>query len=764
MADDHDDDGGLPDDESLISFISEQPEPPKVKDIAKAFNIKADGRAALRRKLRQLAEDDRLKSLEGRRLSTPDQLPPVTVLDVISITDDGDAIARPGDSDTNQFAEILLGFDRRRGKALTPGDRVLAKLIKTGPDQYEGQVIRRLDKHRQRLFGVVFSRHDGFFVEPVERGAKAPVMLLPLPAENPVAKGDMVEIEMVRSSGYGPKKGKLVKNLGPADKPGAFSTLAIAEFELRHVFDEKTLSEAAAAKEPELGHREDLRQTPLVTIDGADARDFDDAVFATPMEGGGFRLIIAIADVAHYVAWDSALDKEARKRGNSVYLPDRVLPMLPEALSNGLCSLVPGEDRACLAVEIEIGPDGTKHNHRFLRGLMNSHARLTYDAVEDYRTGADTEAPAGLNHDILDNLLSAYNVLAEKRLKRGALELDLPEKRVQFNEQGKAVAITKKRQSISQKLIEEFMILANVCAAETLESANMLCVFRAHERPDGEKLEGLFDMAKQMGLNFPKGQVVKPEHFNRLLKDAANKGDAADLALLNETVLRSQSQADYRITNPGHFGLALRRYAHFTSPIRRYADLMVHRQIVNLLTPGVAGPDPDPEQASETSAQISQTERQAAAAERRTIDRYAASLIQNRQGDIVTGIVRTITGFGAFLDIENTGVEGLMPLARMPQDYYDADTTRGEITGRSTGIKIRAGDEISVMVVDVSAIKATITLSWADGDFHETSRNAGKGPRGGRHRHGKSKKKGNAKSNKAVRRGKPAGSGKNKRR
>lgn len=746
----------LPDDDSLITFISDQPEPPKIKEIARAFNIKAEGRSALRQRLRQLAESGKLKSLEGRRLSTPDQLPPVTVVEITAITADGEAVAEPVDTPAHPVSIIMVA-DRRKGKAVAVGDRVLARLTRLEPDQYQGQIIRQLDRHQQRLFGLVFRKADGFGVEPVDRGARAPLVLLPLPPEVTVADGDMVEVEAMRSSGYGPKKAKLVRNLGPADAPGAFSALAIAEFGLRHAFDEKTLAEADKSRKPVLGKREDLRATPLVTIDGADARDFDDAVFAMPLDDGGHRLIVAIADVAHYVAPDSALDREARKRGNSVYLPDQVLPMLPEALSNGLCSLVPGEDRACLAVEIEIGPDGGKRHHRFLRGLMKSHARLTYDAVEDYRTGADTEPPAGLPAAVLDNLFATYDVLAAARRQRGALELDLPEKRVAFDDAGKAVAITRKRQSVSQKLIEEFMILANVCAAESLEAAQMLCVFRAHDRPDTEKIDALQDMVKEMGLSFPKGQVVKPAHFNRLLATAAEKREAGDLALLNETVLRCQSQANYQITNPGHFGLALRRYAHFTSPIRRYADLMVHRQIINLITPGEGGPEPETNDAAETAKSISETERQAAAAERRTTDRYAASLIKGCEGDIVDGIVRTITGFGAFVEIEDSGIEGLLPLGRLPQDYYEADPLRGEIRGRSTGLKIKAGDSISVMVIEVAALKATVTLAWAGGDGYSImapGRNTGK-PR--KHRGGKA-------PGKAGKRAKSHRKGKNKRR
>ena len=356
MENDQDDAHDLPDDDSLIAFIGEQPEPPKIKEIAKAFGIRADGRAALRKRLRQLADTGQIKTLEGRRLAAPDQLPPVTVLDVIAITDDGDALATAGEAAVSTAAEILLIADKRRGKALAVGDRVLARLQRVGPDSYEGHVIRKLDRHRQRLFGLVFTRNDGYHVEPVERGAKAPLMLVPPPPGTAIANGDMVEVELVRSSGYGAKKAKLLHNLGPADAPGAFSTLAIAEFELRHVFSDSTLAEAAAAQKPVLGTREDLRAIPLVTIDGADARDFDDAVFAAPLEDGGHRLIVAIADVAHYVSLDSSLDREARKRGNSVYLPDRVLPMLPEALSNGSARSCPVKTGPALPLKLRSAP------------------------------------------------------------------------------------------------------------------------------------------------------------------------------------------------------------------------------------------------------------------------------------------------------------------------------------------------------------------------------------------------------------------------
>ena len=766
MADDRFDD--LPDDALLIAFINEQPTPPKVKEVAKAFRLPADLRAPLRKRLKHLAEIGEIKAIDGRRIAGVDHLPPVMVVEITAINDDGDGIAIPAEAsaETTETAppQIIIVNDRqnkmaKRGKSFAVGDRVLSRLTLIGPGDYEGRVIRKLDRHRQVVFGQVYKTRDGFGLEPVERGVKSGFNLLPPHADLPFDAGDMVEAEVARGSGYGRKSAKVIRNLGPADDAGAFLALAIAEFELRHVFPEEAVRDAEAAKIMPLGKREDLRDLPLVTIDGADARDFDDAVFAEPHQDGGYRMIVAIADVAAYVLPDAPLDREAVRRGNSVYLPDRVIPMLPEALSNGLCSLVPGEDRGCLAVEIIIDAEGNKTSHRFFRGLMRSHARLTYDAVEDYHTGKDTEPPAGLDAERLDHLFSAYQLRAERRAERGALDLDLPEKRVVFDDQNRAIAIAKKHQNTSQKLIEEFMILANVAAAETLEEAKALCFFRAHEPPDPAKIDGLRDVVKTMGIAFPKGQVIRPHHFNALLKQAKSLDDAAAAQLVNETVLRSQSQADYRITNPGHFGLALRRYAHFTSPIRRYSDLMVHRSLINLMADEDDYTLPSPDAASEIAQAISDTERKAAAAERRTVDRYATALVKDKAGAIVEGKVTTVTGFGAFIQLADTGAEGLLPLGQLPDDYYDVDTNAAVIEGRSTGIKIRTGDVIDVMIIDVAPLKASVTLAWADDNLPRKSsrrssrhgQNRTAGPRGGRARDKTStnKSKKNRKNSKA---------------
>jgi ribonuclease R len=556
MMSDHPD-HDIPADDRLIDYINQQPTPPKVKDIAKAFGLSPDLRAPLRRRLKKLAEDGRIKPMDGRRVAGLDHLPPVMVVEITAINDDGEGIATPLDRSNKRGDDfgsdggsevrgkpplIRISHERRKhhhpNKTFAEGDRILAKLALVGPDEYQGQVIRKLDRHRQIIFGQVFKTRDGFGLEPVERGARQGLDLLAPDAKIPFDAGDMVEAELVKiasvkSRYHSRKTAKVIRNLGPAGGAGAFSALAIAEFDLPHVFPEAAQREANAAKPIPIGNREDLRGLPLVTIDGADARDFDDAVFAEPINDGGYRMVVAIADVAAYVTPESPLDREAQKRGNSVYLPDRVIPMLPEALSNGLCSLVPGEDRACLAVEMLISNNGEKISHRFFRGLMRSHARLTYDAVEDFRTGADTDPPAGLDPDRLHHLFAAYELRAAIREKRGALDLDLPEKRVVFDDHGHAIAISKKHQNTSQKLIEEFMILANVSAAETLEQAKTLCVYRAHEPPDPAKIDGLRDVVKTMGIAFPKGQVIRSQHFNALLKKAKQLGDPAAAQLVN---------------------------------------------------------------------------------------------------------------------------------------------------------------------------------------------------------------------------------------
>lgn len=643
------------------------------------------------------------------------ELPPVVVLDIIAVTDDGNGIAAPTEAPFDSDATILVLSEPN--KPFAKGDKVLARLTPVATNEYEARIIRKLYRNQQRLFGLVVETSRGLVFESTERKRHTPFTLLPPDELVSFKAGDLVEAEILRQARVMGKSARVIRNLGISIDGGAsdasvFSALTIEEFGIRNNFPEAALKEAHAASTEQfnLEGREDLRPLPLITIDGADARDFDDAVFAEADGAGGYRIIVAIADVAHFVPEGSALDKEACLRGNSVYLPDCVIPMLPPALSNGVCSLMPGEDRLCLAVEIFINSAGQKTKHRFFRAVMRSAARLTYEAVEDYRQGGSTTGLEGIEPKIIDNLLGAYGYLAEARLKRGALELDLPEKTVRFDDTATAIAIERPHQSVSQKLIEEMMICANVAAAETLEDAGMLCVFRVHEPPAYDRLASLYRLAHSMGLNLPRSQIT-PHHFNALLDEARQKLDAANFTHLNESILRCQAQADYRISNLGHFGLGLDRYVHFTSPIRRYADLIVHRQILALLE---GRPNHlIPAEIAEVATAISESERKAVAAERRVVERFAAHLMEAQKGAITQGRIVGVARMGAFIDID--GAEGFLPVFHLGDDYYQCDSASGVIQGRRSGKEFRVGAEISVMIESISSLKATIDLRFVDG-------------------------------------------------
>ena len=482
----------------------------------------------------------------------------------------------------------------------------------------------------------------------------------------------------------------------------------MAEFELPHMFSDDALAEADKATTPDAKGWQDCTDIPFITIDGIDAKDFDDAVYAEP-HGDGWRVVVAIADVGFYVPENSALDREARARGNSVYLPDMVIPMLPEALSNELCSLKPDAVRTAILADMIIDAKGHKTKNHFTRALMRSRARLTYDAVETYLTIANAPPPQNLPPEIITHLHGAWKCLDKTRMRRGALALNLAEKRVRFDVQGMAVEIVQQFQTTSQKIIEELMILANVAAAETLEKKRQLCVYRTHDAPDPERVATLHEICRAMNLPFAKGQVMRAKDFNHLLKRGNEQLNASDQKLLHEAVLRCQSQANYRIGNVGHYGLALQRYAHFTSPIRRYADLLVHRALM--------GDNTLPrDMMSEICTAISASERRTAQAERRSIDRFAASLMQQQNGQIVSGRITSITRFGAFLELAEFGTEGLLPRAQLPADYYHIDTNIGIMRGDTNGIILRCGEMVDVFVISVSPVKGAILLGWVGED------------------------------------------------
>ncbi|HEY8191095.1 MAG TPA: VacB/RNase II family 3'-5' exoribonuclease, partial [Alphaproteobacteria bacterium] len=535
---------------------------------------------------------------------------------------DGDVFARPVKWDAEVRGEvprIIVAPDEMKGHpGLEKGDRILAALSRGGGDDYTARVIRRLDTPQGRIVGVVARTGEKFILRPSDKKAKFDFEL-PRADLNGAKEHDIVVAELQPSGGPYNKKVRVLDVIGAKTDPKMISRISIHEAGLREEFPRAVVDETKNMVVPPLGAREDLRDIPLVTIDGPDARDFDDAVWAKQTDDG-FHLIVAIADVAHYVQPGTAIDDEAYDRGNSTYFPDRVLPMLPEKLSNDMCSLRPHEDRACMAFHLWIDKEGNLKKHQIVRGLMRSVARLTYEQVQAARDGVVDDVTKGLMKDVIGPLYAAYECLWRAREKRGALELDMPERKVLINAAGEMTGVTKRARLDSHKLIEEFMITANVAAALALTEKRAPCVFRIHDQPDAAKLDNVREFVKAFGLSFPKGQVTRPAQLNEILKKAAELPYGQ---LISEVMLRSQMQAHYSPDNIGHFGLALTHYAHFTSPIRRYSDLLVHRSLIHVYELGEGGlAEEERVRLAEMSDHISQTERLSAEAERNAIDRF----------------------------------------------------------------------------------------------------------------------------------------------
>ncbi|GAC1486973.1 MAG: hypothetical protein NVS2B11_12700 [Acetobacteraceae bacterium] len=494
----------------------------------------------------------------------------------------------------------------------------------------------------------------------------------------------------------GLKPARVVERLGRVGDARSVSLICIHTLEIPTEFSEEALAAAARARGVPLDKREDLRGVPLVTIDGEDARDFDDAVFAEP-DGNGHRLIVAIADVAHYVRPGLPLDRSAWTRGNSVYFPDRVVPMLPEALSNGWCSLRPAEDRGCLFVEMRVDASGRKTGHRFGRGLMRSAARLTYTQVQAAHDAGDTLGLEGA----VGHLYAAFRALLGARQARGTLDLDLPERQVILRD-GKVEEVRPRPRLDAHRLIEEFMVLANVAAAEELERLHRPCMYRIHAPPSEEKLEALRTFLHGLGLSLPPGDQLHPRDLDQLLQKVAGTDEAG---LVNEVVLRSQSQAAYSPDNIGHFGLALPRYAHFTSPIRRYADLLVHRALVSGLNLGLGGLGSDEAaKFAETAEHISATERRAAQAERDAIDRYLAAFMADKVGSTFRARISGVQRFGVFVTLMENGASGLVPMSGLPDDYWIYEEATQSLSGRRTRMSYHLAQEVEVRLTEASPL------------------------------------------------------------
>ncbi len=640
-----------------------------------------------------------------RRFDRPPVLPPVTVVEVSGIDIDGDLFARPEKWDESRHGappriEIVPG--EKGHPALAVGDRALVRLsaMERG-EGYEASVLRRIDAPSGRIIGLVRLNDRGGILVPANKKERGDFDIAPGDL-NGAKTGDYAVGEVIPTRGLNRKKIRIVSVIGRKTDIGAISLLSLYEAGLKPDFPAEVLAAAEGLSVPPLGDREDLRGVPLVTIDGADARDFDDAVFAEETPGGGFHLIVAIADVSWYVRPESPLDAEAFRRGNSTYFPDRVVPMLPEALSNGLCSLVPKEDRACLAAHLWIDAEGALARYKIVRGLMRSAARLTYEQAQAARDGSPDSVTEPLMRSVIAPLYAAYEVLWQARRQRGALDLDLPERKIEIDQTGKMVGVKPRARLDSHKLIEEFMILANVAAAQTLEGKKAPCAWRIHDAPAADRISSAAEFLDTFGLSLPKGQRVTPGQLNLILEKARSHPYSH---LVSEVILRSQAQAHYSPENIGHFGLALKKYAHFTSPIRRYADLIVHRSLVRALGLGSGGLDEgEAARIEEICMHISDTERVSMGAERNAVDRFTAAFLADRIGSEFSGRIQGVTRFGLFVALDETGADGLVPIRSLPDDFYIHDEKRHALIGRRSRRVYRLGASVKVRLREADGL------------------------------------------------------------
>lgn len=699
--------------EDIRRYLTDTGAPVTKRELEDALQVSAaHDRNRLRQLLKEMEKAGEIVKKSGA-YGLPEAVPEVAVLEVTDISIDGDVFAKPTKWDEKlQGAapqiEILPDKDGR--SPLKKGDRLLARLSRIDDISYTAHTIRRLDSPQGRVTGTVERVGNRFVLRPTDKKAKFDYDL-PQHELNGAKEHDLVVAEVVASKKAYDKSVRVIDVIGPRTDPKTISLISIHEAGLSEKFSQATINETKGMIVPELGDREDLRNIPLVTIDGADARDFDDAVWAEPTSNGGHHLIVAIADVAHYVRPGSALDREAYQRGNSTYFPDMVLPMLPEKLSNDLCSLRPNEDRACMAFHLWIDGHGNLQRHQVVRGLMRSAARLTYEQVQAAREGMADDVTKPLLKTVIEPLYNAYHTLWKAREARGALELEVAERRVVLDAAGNMTGVKKRDRLDSHKLIEEFMIAANVAAASALIGKKAPCVFRVHDIPDEAKLDNVREFVSAFGLSLPKGQVTKAGQLNQILKKAAQMPYGH---LVSEVMLRAQMQAHYSPENIGHFGLALGNYAHFTSPIRRYADLLVHRSLIRAFNLGDGGLDEHERvRLEEMSDHISGTERISAEAERSAVDRFAAAYLQEHIGAEFKGRIRGLTTAGLFIELEETGADGFIPRRFLPDDYYVHDEQRHVLVGARHGRKYRLGAEVTVTLKEANGATGSTILELA---------------------------------------------------
>jgi ribonuclease R len=739
--------GALPSREEVLAFISERGGDVSKRDVIRAFRLDNAGKAELKSLLRDLKDDGTVKG-RHRKMTVAGHVAATVMASIVARDSDGELLAEPLEWDEAEFGaapRIRLNFGRKPSAGPAPGigDRVLLHTQRTDDEEdapYTGRVIKVLEKARQQLLGI-YRKHPqgGGRLVAVDKKSLGREVAIPSGMESGAEDGDLVTADQLPQRAFGLQTAKVRERLGSIKSEKAVSLIAIHAHAIPNRFPEAVITEADDARPPAVIGREDWRTLPLVTIDPADAKDHDDAVHATPDESkenaGGFVLTVAIADVAHYVKPDSALDREALLRGNSVYFPDRDVPMLPERISNDLCSLRAGEDRAAMAVRMIVDANGRKLRHSFHRILMRSRAKLSYVQAQAAIDGNSDPMTRSLVEPILQPLWDAYRALAKARDAREPLALDIPERKLVLNPDGTLNRVTTPERLDAHRLIEEFMILANVAAAETAEAKKTPLVYRVHDGPSLEKAAALRDFLQTIGITLPKTDALRPALFNSVL---ARVKDTEYERLANEVVLRSQAQAEYSANNYGHFGLTLRRYAHFTSPIRRYADLIVHRALIRALGLGNDGlaPDTTPEALDEIAARISAAERRAMAAERETVDRLIAHYMADKVGASFRGVVAGVTRSGLFVKIDEIGADGFVPARTIGNEFFAYHEALQALVGDRSGEGYRLGDRVEVKLVEAVPVAGALRFELlSEGRFDLKTSRKTRSPQGHRSSH-----------------------------
>jgi len=717
---------GLPSRKQILDFIASSDQPAGKREIARAFGLSGQDKIDLKRLLKDMADEGLIDSSPGRAFHQTGGVPKVTVLRVAQIDDSGNVFAVPEQWHAETPPPRIRVVERGRRTVLGIGERVLCRTEQQGQG-WIAHPMKKLARSAELTLGVVKQEGERFWLSPVDKRERRELFISDLKDAEP---GDLVLCEV---TGRPPRVSARVDAvLGDPFAPRSFSLIAIHKHGLRYEFSQEAIDEAHRVSKQPLGEREDLTHLPIVAIDPEDARDHDDAIWAEADGEGGWSAIVAIADVSVYVRPGSELDREARARGNSVYFPDRVVPMLPEELSADICSLKAGEQRAAMACHLKIAKDGTLKSWRFSRAKVCIAANISYedaqaamDAVAEetidvaspvcFMPPIEGPVPQELVEKALKPLWACWRALFAARQKRDPLELDLPERRVMLDEKGRILSVAARERLDAHRLVEDYMIAANVAAARALEAKKAPVMYRVHEPPSREKLVALKDYLKTFGIEFALGQVIKPGSFNRIIE---RLGDGAGREEIMEQLLRTQMQARYGPERLGHFGLALATYAHFTSPIRRYADLLVHRSLVSAYRLGEGGlPPSEEERFEQIGEQISMLERRAMEAERETVDRYVAAFLADQVGQLVECRITGVQPFGFFAAVKELGGDGLVFAKDLGLEYFRYDEAAKALVGDESGETYRIGQRLTLRLADANPVSGSLRFELPEGSY-----------------------------------------------